>query len=169
MSHALGRTPDRIWTSDSALSKESGRIRQVLEWTKSHQNEPVSLGWKRELYDLAMEIGNECAESGWDGYGAAPITREAVVWTLHLISQLSELIQPPNLVPSPGGYISFEWHDSERRVVSVSPKANLLVWAAVLADDDTQYGKSPIRKGWPLGVLNILYEFFSSSRSVTPR
>lgn len=168
MSQALGRTPDHTWTSDSALSKESGIIRQVMEWTKNHQNEPVSLGWKRELYDLAMEIGDECSESGWDGYSAAPITREAVVRTLHLIYQLSELIQPPNLVPSPGGYISFEWHDPERRVVSVSPKADLLVWAAILADNDTQYGKSPIRKGWPSGVVNILHEFFSSSRSVTP-
>jgi hypothetical protein len=169
MSQVLRQNPDRIWPSDTGLSRESGRIRQVFEWTKSHRNEPVSVGWKKELYDLAMEIGEECSESGWDGYNAAPITRDAVIRTLRLIYELSEMIQPPNLVPSPGGYISFEWHDPDRHVVSVSPKAEVIVWAAVLAEDDSQYGKSPIRKGWPSGVLNILYESFSRSRSISTR
>jgi hypothetical protein len=112
-----------------------------------------------------MEIGEECSEPEWDGYNAAPITRDAVIRTLRLVYRLPELIQPPNLVPSPGGYISFEWHDAARRVVSVSPKAELIVWAAVLAEDDSQYGKSPIHKGWPSGVLNILHELFSRSGS----
>jgi hypothetical protein len=169
MSQVLRQNPDRIWSSDSGLSRESGKLRKVIEWTQRHRNEPVSLGWKKELYDLAMEIGEEYSESGWDGYNADPITSDAVIRTLRLIYQLSEMIQPPNLIPSSGGYISFEWHDSERRVVSVSPKAELMVWAAVLADDDTQYGKSPIRKGWPSGVLNILHEFFSRSRPVHTR
>lgn len=169
MSQVLGRTLDSISISDTALSMESGRIRQALAWTKSHRSEPLSLEWKKDLYDLAMEIGEECSESGWDGYSASPIRREAVIRTLHLISQLAESIQPPYLVPSPEGHISFEWHDRKRRVVSVSPKGEIIVWAAVLADDDTQYGKSPIHKGWPSGVLNILHEVFTSSRSVPGR
>jgi len=169
MSQVIGRTSDSTATSDTGLSKESGRIRQVLAWTQNHRNEPVSLEWKKDLYDSAMEIGEECYESGWDGYSGSPIPHEAVVRTLRLIFQLPELIQPPNLVPSPSGYISFEWHDRERRVLSVAPKGDRLVWAAVLADNDTQYGKSPLHKGWPFTVLNILHEFFSNSRSAHSR
>lgn len=163
MSQLLGRTPDTISISDTGISKESGRIRKILAWTKHHRSEPVSLDLKKDLYDLAMEIGEECSDAGWDGYNASPISKEEVVRTLRLIFQLSESIQPPTLVPSPGGYISFEWHDSRGRVVSVSPKGHLIVWAAVLADDCTLYGKSPAHKGWPTGVLNILHESFASS------
>ena len=135
-----------------------------MKGTRIHANEPVSLGWKRDLYYRAIEIGQECTQVDWDGYGGAAITPEAVTRTLELIAELPEMLQPPHLVPSPDGHISFQWHDEQRRVVSVSQKDDRLVWAAVLSDDDTQYGKAPLWKGWPQALNEILLAHFSHAR-----
>lgn len=164
MSQAVARTTERIWVSNTGLSQESKQLFRVMEGTRIHANEPLSLGWKRDLYDRAIEIGQECAQADWDGYGGAAITPEAVTSTLELIAELPEMLQPPHLAPSPDGYISLQWHDQERRIVSVSPKEDRLVWAAVLSDDDTQYGKAPLGKGWPQALNEILLAHFSNVR-----
>ena len=164
MSLAVARTTERIWVSNTGLSQESKQLFRVMKGTRIHANEPVSLGWKRDLYYCAIEIGQECAQAGWDGYGASAIAPEAVTKTLELIAELPELLQAPYLVPSPEGYISFQWHDSERRIVSVSPKEDRLVWAAMLADDDSQYGKAPLWKGWPQVLIDLLQRYFSNVR-----
>ena len=138
MSQAVARTTERIRISNTGLSQESKQL--FRKWTRIHANEPLSLGWKRDLYYRTIEIGQECAQVDWDGYGGAAITSEAITRTLELIAELPEMLQPPHPVPSPDGHISLQWHDKERRIVSVSPKEDRLVWAAVLSDDDTQYG-----------------------------
>lgn len=167
MSRALAYTTcSELW-EESGLSNDSLLLRALLKKARQHADEPVSLGWKRQLYDLAMEIGGECSVAGWDGYDGAPILQEAVIKTLKLISLLPDSAQPPHLVPSPEGYIAFEWHDPRKRVLSVSPKNDLLIWASVLGIDDTRYGRSPARKGWPQPVLDILTECFTSGRSIT--
>lgn len=162
MSKVITPTDHRVRLGESGLGDDSILLRSILKKADEHASEPVSLGWKRQLLDQAMEIQDECSVTGWDGYGAEAIARESVVETMNLIQQLPDSIKPPYLVPSPGGYVSFEWHDFEKRVLSVSPKNDLLVWASVLGADDTRYGRSPARKGWPQAVLDILNDYFTN-------
>jgi hypothetical protein len=162
VSKLLAHADHSEWLEESGLSVDSTLLRSMLKKAREHASEPVSLGWKRQLHDQAMEIGEECSETGWDGYGAAAIPRESVIKAMYLVHQLPNSVKPPYLVPSPGGYISFEWHDSEKRVLSVSPKNDLLIWASVLGVDDTRYGRSPSRKGWPQAVLDILKDHFAN-------
>ena len=149
-----------IWGKETGIGKDSEVLRTVLQKAHDHATEPLSLGWKRQLYDLAMEIGSECSAPGWDGYRGAQIQTKAVIQTLKLISQLPDSSPRPELVPSPEGHISFEWHGSKGRVLSVSPKKELLIWASVLGPDDTAYGRSPARKCWPESILTILRDYF---------
>jgi hypothetical protein len=162
MSKVITTTDHRVRPEESGLSGDSRLLCSILKKVDEHASEPISLGWKRQLHDQAMEIRDECSVTGWDGYGAAAIPRESVIETMHLIHQLPDSVKPPYLVPSPGGYVSFEWHDSEKRGLSVSPKNDLLVWASVLGVDDTRYGRSPTRKGWPQAVLDILKDYFTN-------
>jgi len=145
-------------------SQESIKLRRVLSGAHDHANEPLSLGWKRRLYDRAMEIGHCYSQIGWDGYDAAPITREAVVRILNLLYLLPESISPPNLVPSPEGEISLEWDDVHKRIVSVTPRSNLIIWAAMMSDHHSQYGKSPLSDGWPISLLDLLSQYFPHVR-----
>lgn len=162
MSKLLAHEGRSEWLEESGLSVDATLLRTLLREARAHGSEPVSLGWKRQLHDQAMEIGEECSAAGWDGYGAAAISRESVVKAMNLIHKLPDSVRPPFLVPSPGGYISFEWHDSEKKVMSVSPKNGVLVWASILGVDDTRYGRSPSRKGWPQAVLDILKDHFAN-------
>lgn len=162
MSKVVAPTDHRVRQEEAGLSGDSMLLRSLLKEVGEHASEPVSLGLKRQLHDQAMEIGDECSATGWDGYGAAAISRESVIETMRLIHQLPDSVRPPYLVPSPGGYISFEWRDSEKRVLSVSPKNDLLVWASILGVDNTRYGRSPARKGWPQAILDILRDHFTN-------
>lgn len=169
MSQAIARTTERIWVSNTGLSQESKKLSWVMNGTRIHAHEPVSLGWKRDLYSRAIEIGQECAQEDWDGYGATAITPDAVTKALELIAELPEMIQPPHLVPSPSGHISFQWHDEEKHIVSASPKGDRLIWAAVFSEDDSQYGKAPLWKVWPEALIKILFTYFSNVRSIVTK
>ncbi|MEW6246675.1 MAG: hypothetical protein AB1555_08200 [Nitrospirota bacterium] len=116
-----------------------------------------------------MEIGKQCSTAAWDGYDALPISDEAVVRTLKLIQSLPDTIASPDLVPSPEGEISFEWHDSQHRMVSVTPGPDRLIWAAMMSDEHAQYGKAPLSEGWPRVVLEILDCYFPNARFFTTR
>ncbi len=126
-----------------------------------HANEPIlSGGWKRVLSDQAMEIVWECSTPEWDGYDALPISRDALSLTLRLIHMLPNWVPQPDLVPSPEGEISFEWHSRQGRILSVTPNNEFLVYAAFLGPDHTQYGRNPVHETWPEEILMILSQFF---------
>lgn len=149
---------------EPGLSQESMKLRSVLSWAHDHANEPLSLGWKRLLYDQAMVVGKRSSEAGWDGYDAEPITREAVVRTLQLLYLLPESISPPDLIPSPEGEISLEWNDVRKRIISVTPRPDLIIWAAMTSDQHSQYGKAPLSDGWPDSLLDLLSQYFPNVR-----
>lgn len=164
---AIGTPP--TWLVEPGRSEESDKLRRKLSRAHQHAVEPISLGWKRLLYDEAMEIGRQCSTAGWDGYDATAISDEAVVRTLKLIQTLSDTITPPDLVPSPEGEISLEWHDPQRRIVTVTPRPDRLIWAAMMSDHHTQYGKAPLSEGWPRAVLDILNRYFPNARFFSSR
>lgn len=164
MSRTLAIGTRVTWLGEPGRSEESDKLRRKLLSAHEHAFEPISLGWKRLLYDEAMEIRKQCSTAGWDGYDAAPISAEAVVRTLKLIQTLPDTVAPPDLVPSPEGEISLEWHDVQRRMVSVSPRADRLIWAAMMSDQDAQYGKAPLSEGWPKTLLDLLDRYFMNAR-----
>jgi hypothetical protein len=169
MSRTLAiRTPP-FQVIEPGISEESIKLRDVLSWAHEHANEPLSLGWKRPLYDRAMEIGKRYSEASWDCYDAEPISSDAIARTLRLIYLLPESISPPELVPSPEGEISLEWNDVHKRIVSVTPRPNLILWAAMTSDQHSQYGKAPISDGWPNALLDVLSQYFPNVRFTSSR
>ena len=164
MSRTLAIGTRLTWLVEPGRSEESDKLRRKLLSAHEHASEPISLGWKRLLYDEAMEIRKQCSAADWDGYDAAPISVEAAARTLKLIRTLPDTIAPPDLVPSPEGEISLEWQDVQRRMVSVTPRPDRLIWAAMMSDQHTQYGKAPLSEGWPKAVLDILDRYFPNAR-----
>jgi len=158
-----------VAVADSAslaqTSKGQGEAFKLLweaaQMVRVHASEPIlSGGWKTLLFDQALEIVGECSKPEWDGYDALPISQDALVLTLHLIHMLPNGIPQPDLVPSPEGEISFEWHSRQGRILSVTPNNEFLVYAAFLGPDHTQCGRSPVHETWPEEILMILSQFF---------
>ena len=92
-------------------------------WNKSveirdHAREPISLGgWKDILFNEAIEIKNEYAEVGWDGYEASPISEEAIQRARILIKALPDCAPCPELVPSAVGEIAYEWKHPRHEIL----------------------------------------------------
>ena len=128
-----------------------------------HSREPESLGgWKIGLFDEARDIAEECREPGWDGYEATQISREALDRSLILINALPDFSPLPELVPAPEGEIAFEWNSGNDRILSITPKADRLVYAVYLGANHSKCGKVPFDESWPWheDILIILSRYF---------
>jgi len=133
----------------------------------AHSREPESLGgWKKGLFDEAWSIAQECSVPGWDGDEAAKISEEALRRTLILIHTLPDFSPIPELVPAPEGEIAFEWNSGNDRTLSVTPKADRLVYAVYLGTNHSKCGKVPFEESWPWheDILTILSRYFQDAR-----
>jgi len=164
------QTAARLWDLGSrGCSETYDRLAKKVLETIDDATRPVSLGWRRHLSDQAKTLGHECSRQGWDGYEANPILPEAVSRALLLIELLPEGTEIPELVPDPVGEISFEWSDRHDRILSVTPRKGVLVYAAILGHDHTQYGKAPVRDSWPAEIQSILTRYFNHASLFTTR
>ena len=64
---------------------------------------------KEDLQTALAEIESECQTLGWDGYGAKPITPEAISEIRKLLKLLPAYAPAPYIVPAPTGAITLEW------------------------------------------------------------
>jgi hypothetical protein len=160
MSFGVSESRGYDWKFGAGFSDAFAKLQEAARESRVHASEPLSLGWKRYLRDRALELGSTRSKEGWDGYDANPISSEAVARTLLLIDLMPEWVPYPELAPSPEGEISFEWYSSREQILSVTPQKGLLVYAAVLGSDHTQYGKVPLLDSWPTDILSILSKHF---------
>jgi len=73
-----------------------------------------------------LSIQKDCAEFGWDGYNAAPISAPTIDYAKSAISQLTNIPQP-ELAPNADGEISFEWYKAptQQFLFSIGEKGNI--------------------------------------------
>lgn len=152
------------WHAETGLSSESEFVFETSCDAQDHTSQPISLGWKLDLYDQVIEIAADCSEPDWDGYDARPLSPEAKERALQIIRLLPDSVQIPELAPSPEGEISFEWYVGRDRLLSVTPQNELLIYAAIVGPDHTQYGRVPVRETWPEEILTILSRYFHDVR-----
>src|SRR2546421_1351301 len=78
----------------------------------------------------------ECAESGWDGNGAKPVSQGAASQAIDLIRALPDGIALPEFAPEPDGSISLDWIQSRSRLFSLSAGPSRLLAYAWLDGED---------------------------------
>ncbi len=147
-------------------SDESKKAFEVERQAISHAREPLSQGgWKRELFDNAIDLYLKCSKESWDGYEASPITMKALEQTSSLIDSLPPWAPKPDIIPTPEGEISMEWHTLSKQVLSAYPKEEHLIYAASLGPMNIQYGRFPFKESWPEEILLMLKKYFSHANS----
>ncbi len=71
-------------------------------------------------FDELFQTFQKCREPNWDGYGAQPVSD----WTYHLAYEFLKALPLGTPAPSagaePDGHVTFEWHRSPQRTLSVS-------------------------------------------------
>ncbi|MEC4667912.1 MAG: hypothetical protein VST65_00095 [Nitrospirota bacterium] len=142
-------------------------IQEVLIKGGTQTSDPISLRWKDLLIDEILEIAVTCHKEGWDGYDAAPISSEALSRACNLIYSAPDSIRPPEAVPSPDGEIAFEWHIGREKMMTVMPRGEELIYAAILGPNNVENGRKLLSGGWPSSIVNILLEYFPNARPTT--
>lgn len=151
-------------TLEKGVGEDSRQLRKTEEEVFHHATEPlISGGWKRLLADEVFEIYSECSESGWDGYDASPLSEDSVLHASSFIDLIPVWTPRPDLVPSPDGWISFEWRSFPNRILSVTPENGVVIYAAVLGPQNLHYGRVSLeeyRERLPPQIAELLSEYF---------
>ncbi len=156
-------------TLEKGVGKDSNQLWKTDKEVSRHATQPItSGGWKRLLVSEAFEIYSECSEPGWDGYDALPLSKDSFLHALSFIDLIPVWAAPPDLVPSPDGWISFEWRSRQDRILSVTPENGVLIYATTVGPKNVHYGGVPLegyREKLPPNIAEILCEYFYNERT----
>lgn len=132
-------------------------IAEQIQKRRGHLQSSYSLGLgaKRVLEDL-IKVAEECRSANWDGYGAAPITNETFWHAYHFLSALPFGFPSPSVGAEPDGHLTFEWHRSSRRTLSISISPEGELHYAALLGSSKAYGTEPFSEAVPKIVLDLI-------------
>ncbi len=144
----------------SRASSETARyVQNKVEESRRQLNEVYSLGdiGKGVLSEL-HDVAERCREANWDGYGASPVSNQAIVLASHFLAALPLGTSAPSVGAEPDGHITVEWHRALRRTlsVSVSPDGDLH-YAALLPGSGKAYGSEPFFDNVPSRILGLIH------------
>jgi len=116
--------------------------------------------------DDLLCVAQECSVSNWDGYGAAPVTDDAYLEARAFLNALPLGTTVPSIGAEPDGHLTFEWHHSPRRTlsVSISPEGDLHY--AALIGPSKLYGTEPFLGEVPQIVLDLIHRI--GPKTITP-
>ncbi len=151
-------------TLEKGIGEHSTQLWETEKTISLHATQPMtSGGWKRLLVDEAIEICIECSEPGWDGYDASPLSRDSFLHARSFLDLIPVWAPRPDLVPSPDGWISFEWRSFPNRILSVTPENGVVIYAALLGPQNVHYGRVSLeeyRERLPPHIAELLPQYF---------
>lgn len=132
------------------IARESEEGRQRLREAYS-----LGLGADRAFEELFL-VARECRVANWDGYGAPPIAPETFTYACRFLGSMPLGIPAPSVGAEPDGHVTFEWHRSPRRTlsVSISPEGDLHY--AALFGPSKAYGTEPFFGEIPSRILDLI-------------
>lgn len=106
---------------DSGFSSEAAALRNALSPSQACANDTrASMMVRSEAIGALWRLYNECAEDGWDGYDARPMSLSAAHTAVDLIRALPEGLPLPELTAENDGAISLDWTAGRTHGLSVS-------------------------------------------------
>lgn len=105
----------------SAISAEAAGVHlAALALVNSMEQSRALFGPKADAISQIWALVSECAEAGWDGDGAEPISEIAAHAASDFIRALPDDVPLPEFAPEPDGFISLDWIQSRSRLFSLS-------------------------------------------------
>jgi hypothetical protein len=115
-----------------------------------------AFGLQSSLRDELATVWNECREADWDGYGARPVTQDALRNTYQLLESLIADIPAPSIGAEPDGDFTLEWHHSPRQTLSVSVSAEGDLHYSALFGSNRVYGTEAFFGDIPQIILDLI-------------
>lgn len=130
-------------TPSSATSAEAASVtRAASVLIRSAEGSHALFGAKAAAISELEMIARECAEPGWDGYGASAIDLVALENAKNFVRALPESVPIPEFAPEPDGSISLDWIQSRHRMFSLSIGSTIRLAYAWLDGSDKGHGVS---------------------------
>src|SRR5207249_978874 len=124
-------------------------------------NDFSSRGQDRSAAFAALdEAFEESREEGWDGYGAAGSSVDALIIAKRVLASLPITIPSPEIDVAPSGNILFEWRRAPRQVVAmtIAPRGELSY--ASLFGGARHSGVDLFSESIPSHILEELYRLY---------
>jgi len=139
------------WNTSAALYKPTvnasgadARLRKQLTDAKRERRQAASSAQSLAVTALARVL-EECANPGWDGYDALPISVKAARRAEAFLDALPSSLTSPHVVPEPDGEIAVDWDFGPSLQLSISVgESGPLHFAGVIGEE---YGQRRVRHG----------------------
>lgn len=146
------------WTEQEGIKDEKFAEKRIWQTAKR-----TSLGKQvEELWTALEEIEAECQTPGWDGYGAEPVSQDALQEIRKLLTLLPSDLSTPDIVPEPNGKIGLEWRREKDKalVLSVEGKG-MISYVALLGAEASRYGMERFTTTIPQFIQREILPFFA--------
>ena len=111
-------TANSAWSNSCTVMLYSWPQRTIAASIKNEginrNDNSIFFSWRESLKDTVIDIAEKRSESGWDGYDALPISRDAVMLTLNLIDKLPEAIDGLEISPVASGLLCLDWQKEDK-------------------------------------------------------
>jgi hypothetical protein len=115
-----------------------------------------TFGLDNVLRDELATVWEECRSPNWDGFGALPVTADALQNAYRLLEGLPPDIPAPSIGAEPDGELTLEWHRSPRRTLSVSISPAGELHFAGLFGPNRHYGSEAFFGDVPASLLDLI-------------
>ena len=142
----------------TGVSPTSETLTALLADVDRHLASAVSTGGAVEqATDEVFAVFEEASERNWDGYGAAPVTPEAVDHALAFAKSMPARLRAPDDVGAdPDGDVVLEWWGADDGVLTIAVHQDGSTSYAALLGDDEIHGMSDARGRWPSLVRFVI-------------
>ena len=129
---------------NSNSSKEEFQLTQIKNKIDEVSTKSVT-GERSQLIQEFNEMLHECSIEDWDGYGALPLTLQAVKEAARFIDLLPIEVPDPDTAALPNGDVGFQWTFGRDRILTISfSGGNILLYASILGSPDRTKNGSEI-------------------------
>lgn len=119
-------------------------------------HESTAIGLERVILEELADVWEECRESNWDGYDALPVSLDSINNAKRLLLSLPLGTKLPSVGAIPNGDITFEWHHSRRRSLTVTVSSDGDLHYAALLGPGRTCGTEPFFGEEPPVILDLI-------------
>jgi hypothetical protein len=119
-------------------------------------------GLESLLREELATVWEECRVADWDGYGAAPVSQDALRNAYSFLESLPIGYPAPSIGAEPDGHVTMEWYRTPRRTVSVSVSPDDELNYAGLFGPSRVHGTEAFFGEVPPSVLTLIQRVYSA-------
>ncbi|SPE60105.1 conserved hypothetical protein [Verrucomicrobia bacterium] len=138
-------------------SDVASHVTSQLEDSRRHLHNSVALGLRgKGVFDELYTVAQECHVSDWDSQGAVPVDEDTYQAAYRFLEALPLGVAAPSIGAEPDGHLTFEWHRSPRRTLSVSVSPERELHYSALLGPREAYGTEPFFGDVPSVILDLI-------------